>query len=115
MLSLGIQAGMRVGVREQRKNHGPLTFGMRVIDAHDQVFGTVLLVRDDHFVIRQELGLNQLVSLPAFAISGVIGSMVFLNLTPGEVQLYGKVLERREKGSREFSLLPRLVALVEVG
>ena len=106
---------MRVGVREQRRTHVPLTFGMRVIDAHDQVFGTVLLDRVDHFVIRQELGMSQLVSLPAFAISGIIGSMLFLNLTPGEVQLYGKVLERREKGSREFNLLPRLASLVEAG
>ncbi len=43
----------------------------------------------------------QLVALPRVAINGVIGGMVFLNLTPGEVVLYGRTLERRERSSTE--------------
>jgi hypothetical protein len=81
---------------------------MHVVDAHDQVLGRVLLVRRDHFVFRQELGMNQLVALPSVAISGVIGGMVFLNLTPGEIELYGRTLERRERNSNGFSLRARI-------
>jgi hypothetical protein len=88
-----------------------LHFGMHVIDAHDQRLGTVILVRDDHFVMRQELGLNQLVAIPNVAISGVIGGMVFLNLTPGEIEIFGRTLERRERGSSDFKLSPRVVRL----
>jgi len=84
---------------------------MHVIDAHEQIFGTVLLVRKDHFVIRQELGMSQIVALPMVAIAGVAGSLVFLNLTPGEIEMYGRVLERRERSSTGFALKPRIAAL----
>jgi hypothetical protein len=96
-----------VGATEPRVT-SPLHYGMHVVDAHDQVLGRVLLVRKDHFVIRQELGINQLVALPSVAISGVIGGMVFLTLTPGEISLYGRVLERRERNSSGFSLISRI-------
>lgn len=99
-----------MGVSEGRDKRHLLQYGMHVIDAHDQVLGSVLLVRKDHFVFRQELGMNQLVALPTVAVSGVIGSMVFLSLTPGEIALYGKVLERRERSSSGFSLKPRMAA-----
>ncbi len=88
---------------------GPIQFGMHVFDAHDQLLGTVILARKDHFVMRQELGINQLVAVPMVALSGVIGGIVFLTLTPGEIELYCKTLERRERGSAGFSLIPRLV------
>lgn len=108
--------GSRVGVSERRGRRAyPLQYGMHVIDAHDQMLGTVLLVRKGHFVIRQELGINQLVALPTVAVSGVIGSMVFLNLTPAEIDLYGKVLERRERTSNGTSLKPRVATLPRLG
>ena len=89
----------------------PLTYGMHVIDAHEQILGTVLLVREDHFVIRQQLGINQTVALPWATVSGVVAGFVFLNLTPGEIPLYGKILERRDRSSGGFSLIPRLAAI----
>lgn len=98
-----------MGVNEQRgQKRQLLQFGMHVVDAHDQVFGTILLVRKDHFVIRQDLGHNQVLALPMVAISGVIGTMVFLTLTPGEIELYGKVLERRERWAPGFDIRPRI-------
>lgn len=101
-----------MGVSEQRGQRRPLLqFGMHVVDAHDQVFGTVLLVRKDHFVIRQELGHNQVLALPTVAISGVVGTMVFLTLTPGEIELYGRVLERRERASTGFEVRTRVASL----
>ena len=88
---------------------GPIHFGMRVIDAHDQMLGTVVLTRTDHFVMRQELGMNQLVAVPAVAVAGVVGSFVFLTLTPGEIELYCRTLERREPQGNDRGLLPRVV------
>lgn len=88
---------------------GPIQFGMHVFDAHEQLLGTVVLAKRDHFVMRQELGINQLVAVPAVAIAGVVGGIVFLSLTPGEIEIFCKTLERRERGSAGFNLLPRLV------
>lgn len=88
---------------------GPVQFGMHVFDAHEQLLGTVVLVRKDHFVMRQELGINQLVMVPIVAIAGVVGGIVFLSLTPGEIEIFCRTLERKERGSAGFSLLPRLV------
>lgn len=88
---------------------GPMQFGMHVFDAHDQLLGTVVLVRKDHFVMRQELGMNQLVAVPTVAVAGVIGGIVFLSLTPGEIEIFCKTLERKERGMAGFKLLPRLV------
>lgn len=88
---------------------GPIQFGMHVFDAHEQLLGTVVLARKDHFVMRQELGINQLVAVPMVAIAGVVGGIVFLSLTPGEIEIFCKSLERKERGSAGFSLLPRLV------
>ena len=88
---------------------GPVKFGMHVFDAHEQLLGTVVLVRKDHFVMRQELGINQLVAVPSVAVGGVVGGIVFLSLTPGEIEIFCKTLERKERGSSGFSLLPRLV------
>lgn len=100
-----------MGVSERRGGKlPPLRYGMHVIDGHDQVFGTVLLVRKDHFVVRQDLAMNQLILLPSVTISGVIGSMVFLNVTPGEILLVGKILERRERtATGGQGLKPRVV------
>lgn len=88
---------------------GPVQFGMHVFDAHEQLLGTVVLGRKDHFVMRQELGMNQLVQVPAVAIAGVVGGIVFLSLTPGEIEIFCRTLERKERGSSGFSLLPRMV------
>ncbi|MGH2447824.1 MAG: hypothetical protein ACRDFS_04395 [Chloroflexota bacterium] len=88
---------------------GPIHFGMHVFDAHDQLLGTVVLARKDHFVMRQELGMNQLVAVPAVAVTGVIGGIVFLSLTPGEIEIFCSTLERKERGASGFRLLPRLV------
>ena len=88
----------------------PLQYGMHVVDAHEQILGTVLLVRKDNFVIRQELVTNQLVELPWFALAGVIGGLVFLNLTPGELEIVGKVLDRRERIAPEFETKRRIAA-----
>jgi hypothetical protein len=100
-------------VSERRGKQAPfLQYGMHVVDAHDQVFGSILLVRRDHFVIRQELGMNQVVVLPSVAVSGVVGSMVFLTLTPGEIVKFGRVLERRERpSSGSVDLIPRVARL----
>ncbi|GAC1398873.1 MAG: hypothetical protein NVSMB52_12440 [Chloroflexota bacterium] len=89
--------------------NGPIQFGMHVFDAHEQMLGTVVLVRKDHFVMRQELGINQLVIVPLVAVAGAVGGLVFLSLTPGEIEIFCKTLERKERGSVGFSLLPRLV------
>jgi hypothetical protein len=83
---------------------------MRIYDAHDQMLGTVVLTRPDHFVMRQELGMNQLVAVPTVAIAGVVGSFVFLTLTPGEIELYCRTLERREPEGNDRGLLPRTIA-----
>lgn len=88
---------------------GPIKFGMHVFDAHEQLLGTVVLARKDHFVMRQELGINQLVQVPSVAVAGVVGGIVFLSLTPGEIEIFCRSLERRERGSAGFRLLPRLV------
>lgn len=87
----------------------PIQFGMHVFDAHEQLLGSVVLSRKDHFVMRQELGINQLVAVPNVAVAGVIGGIVFLSLTPGEIEIFCKTLERKERGSAGFNLLPRLV------
>ncbi len=52
--------------------------------------------------------MNQLVALPMVTISGVIGGLVFLTLKPGEIEIYGKTLERRERSSSGFSLQSRV-------
>lgn len=88
---------------------GPIQFGMHVFDAHEQLLGTVVLARKDHFVMRQELGIDQLVAIPIVAIAGVVGGIVFLSLTPGEIEIFCRTLERKERGSAGFSLSPRLV------
>ena len=88
---------------------GSVHFGMHVFDAHDQLLGTVVLARKDHFVMRQELGINQLVAVPIVAIAGVVGGIVFLSLTPGEIEIFCRTLERKERGSSGFTLTPRLV------
>jgi hypothetical protein len=82
---------------------------MHVFDAHEQLLGTVVLARKDHFVMRQELGINQLVAVPTVAVAGVVGGIVFLSLTPGEIEIFCKTLERKERGAAGNSLLPRLV------
>lgn len=88
---------------------GPIKFGMHVFDAHEQLLGTVVLSRRDHFVMRQELGINQLVAVPAVAVAGVVGGIVFLNLTPGEIEIFCRTLERKERGASGVNLMPRLV------
>ena len=89
---------------------GPIEFGMHVFDAHEQLLGTVVLARKDHFVMRQELGINQLVAVPMVAIAGVVGGIVFLSLTPGEIEIFCRTLERRERDAAGFNLIPRLVS-----
>lgn len=88
---------------------GPIEFGMHVFDSHEQMLGSVVLARKDHFVMRQELGINQLVAVPTVAVAGVVGGIVFLSLTPGEIEIFCKTLERRERGTAGFDLIPRLV------
>jgi hypothetical protein len=89
---------------------GPIEFGMHVFDAHEQLLGTVVLARKDHFVMRQELGINQLVAVPGVAVAGVVGGIVFLNLTPGEIEIFCRTLERKERSeSTGNGLMPRLV------
>jgi hypothetical protein len=97
-------------VQRRSSRIGPIDFGMHVFDAHEQLLGTVVLARKDHFVMRQELGINQLVAVPAVAIAGVVGGIVFLSLTPGEIEIFCRTLDRRERGSAEFNLIPRLVS-----
>jgi hypothetical protein len=82
---------------------------MHVFDAHEQLLGTVVLARKDHFVMRQELGINQLVAVPMVGVAGVVGGIVFLSLTPGEIEIFCRTLERKERDSAGFRLLPRLV------
>lgn len=89
---------------------GPIEFGMHVFDAHEQLLGTVVLARKDHFVMRQELGINQLVTVPMVAVAGLVGGIVFLSLTPGEIEIFCKTLDRRECGAAGFNLIPRLVS-----
>lgn len=88
---------------------GPIKFGMHVYDAHEQLLGSVVLARKDHFVMRQELGISQLVAVPLVAVAGVVGGIVFLSLTPGEIEIFCKSLERKEHGAAGFQLSPRLV------
>lgn len=88
---------------------GPVHFGMHVFDAHEQLLGTVVLVRKDHFVMRQELGITQLVMVPMVATTGVVGGIVFLSLTPGEIEIFCKILERKDRGAPGVTLMPRLV------
>lgn len=88
---------------------GPIQFGMHVFDAHEQLLGSVVLARKDHFVMRQELGIDQLVAIPTVAVAGVVGGIVFLSLTPGEIEIFCRTLERKERGSAGFSLSPRVV------
>lgn len=88
---------------------GPIQFGMHVFDAHEQLLGTVVLARKDHFVMRQELGINQLVSVPVVAVAGVVAGIVFLSLTPGEIEIFCKTLERKERTAAGPGLLPRIV------
>lgn len=87
----------------------PIKFGMHVYDAHEQLLGMVVLARKDHFVMRQELGINQLVAVPMVAVGGVVGSIVFLSLTPGEIEIFCRTLDRKERGAAGIGLLPRLV------
>jgi hypothetical protein len=82
---------------------------MHVFDAHEQLLGSVVLARKDHFVMRQELGINQLVAVPSVAVAGVVGGIVFLSLTPGEIEIFCKTLERKERESTGTGLIPRLV------
>jgi hypothetical protein len=82
---------------------------MHVFDAHEQLLGTVILARKDHFVMRQELGINQLVAVPQVAVAGVVAGIVFLSLTPGEIEIFCKTLERKERAEVTSGLLPRLV------
>jgi hypothetical protein len=82
---------------------------MNVYDAHEQLLGQVVLTRKDHFVMRQELGISQLVVVPLVAVAGVVGGIVFLSLTPGEIEIFCKTLERIERGSVGFQLSPRIV------
>lgn len=96
-------------MQRRSPRRGPIQFGMHVYDAHEQLLGTVVLSRKDHFVMRQELGINQLVAVPGVAVAGVVGGIVFLNLTPGEIEIFCRTLERKERGASGFSLLPRLV------
>lgn len=88
---------------------GPIQFGMHIFDAHEQLLGTVVLARKDHFVMRQELGINQLVMVPLAAVAGVVGGIVFLSLTPGEIEIFCKTLERKERGPAGEGLMPRLI------
>ena len=87
----------------------PVRFGMHVYDAHDQRLGRVVLVRRDHFVMRQELGICQLVAVPMVAVAGVVSHLVLLNLTPGEIELFCRPLHRREERSPGDFLAPRLL------
>jgi hypothetical protein len=96
-------------VERRATRSGPIKFGMHVFDAHEQLLGTVVLARKDHFVMRQELGINQLVAVPTLVIAGVVGGIVFLSLTPGEIELFCKTIERKERGAAGSSLLPRVV------
>jgi hypothetical protein len=96
-------------VQRRSPRRGPIQFGMHVFDAHEQLLGSVVLARKDHFVMRQELGINQLVAVPSVAVAGVVGGIVFLSLTPGEIEIFCRTLERKERGANGFSLLPRLV------
>jgi hypothetical protein len=82
---------------------------MHVYDSHDQLLGQVVLTRRDHFVMRQELGISQLVVVPQVAVAGVVGGIVFLSLTPGEIEIFCKPLERAERESAASRLLPRIV------
>jgi hypothetical protein len=95
-------------VQRRSSRRGPIQFGMHVFDAHEQMLGSVVLARKDHFVMRQELGINQLVAVPQVAVAGVVAGIVFLSLTPGEIEIFCKTLERKERTTAE-SLLPRLV------
>lgn len=88
---------------------GPIKFGMHVYDAHEQLLGTVVHMRKDHFVMRQELGISQLVAVPMVAVAGVVGGIVFLSLTPGEIEIFCRSLERKERGSAGWNLSPRTV------
>lgn len=87
----------------------PIQCGMHLFDAHQQRLGTVVLARDDYFVMRQELGICQLVAVPMVAVAGVVGSLVFLTLTPGEIELYCRPLERKERDTQDRQLHARLV------
>jgi hypothetical protein len=82
---------------------------MNVYDAHDQLLGQVVLTRKDHFVMRQELGISQLVVVPMVAVAGVVGGIVFLSLTPGEIEIFCKSLERIELSGASAGVSPRLV------
>jgi hypothetical protein len=97
-------------VQRRATRLGPIQFGMHVFDAHEQLLGSVVLARKDHFVMRQELGINQLVAVPFVAVAGVAGGIVFLSLTPGEIEIFCRTLERKEReASSGPELLPRLV------
>ncbi len=96
-------------MQRRSSRQGPIQFGMHVFDAHEQMLGTVVLARKDHFIMRQELGINQLVDVPAVAVAGVVGGIVFLSLTPGEIEIFCRTLERKERGTSGMTLMPRLV------
>jgi hypothetical protein len=96
-------------MERQGKTPYSLSYGMHVFDSFEQRQGTVLLVKRDHFVLRQELAQNQIVELPRCAIAGIVApGFVFLNFTPSEINLYGKVLARREFGAPKFEVEPRV-------
>jgi len=96
-------------VQRRPSRFGPIQFGMHVFDAHEQMLGSVVLVKKDHFVMRQNLGIDQLVMVPIVAVAGVVAGIVFLSLTPGEIEIFCKTLERREHGAKDAALTPRLV------
>lgn len=96
-------------MQQRSRRRGPIQFGMHVFDAHEQMLGSVVLTRKDHFVMRQELGINQLVAVPMVAVAGVVGGIVFLSLTPGEIEIFCKTLERKEREASPFGLMPRVV------
>jgi hypothetical protein len=83
----------------------PVQFGMRLFDSHGQQLGMVVLVREEYFVMRQELAINQLVVVPMVAVAGVVAGLVLLTLTPGEIELFCRVLTRRRHSPRR-ELLP---------
>lgn len=85
-----------------------IKFGMHVVDAHHQLVGTVVHVRESEFVMRQQLGMDQLVAIPNVAVAGAVAGLVLLTITPGEIELFGRPLERRDRNNPEWRLFPRV-------
>jgi hypothetical protein len=61
--------------------------------------------------MRQQLGIDQLVAIPKVAVAGAVAGLVFLTLTPGEIELFGRPLERRDRSSPEWKLFPRVARM----